>query len=98
MYQTGNPSLTTGVPDYAQTVRAQTLTAAVGAEIAATRKEQGLSQTQLADLAGKKRVSVQRWETGGSLKLEDLADLARALGDDPAALFARAAARVQRQE
>lgn len=83
---------------YIQQVQVMTLNQAVAAELQQVRKAQGITQADLARLSGIPRVSIQRYETGGSIKLNDLQALAEALGDEPAALFARASARMQRHD
>lgn len=82
---------------YLQEVSIRNLNQAVAAELAQVRTAQGLSQTELADLAGMTRVTVQRYETGGTIKLPELEKLCLALGEDPSDFFARAARRVQRE-
>lgn len=83
---------------YVQQVSLTTLNQAVAAELAQVRKAQGLSQTELADLAGMTRVTVQRYETGGVIKIPELEKLCLALGEDPMEFFTRAAARVKRED
>lgn len=83
---------------YSQTVPDNALTLAVAAELQQVRKAQGMTQQDLAEASGIPRVSIQRYENGGSIKIEDLGRLSYALGEDPGELFARAAARVKRQD
>lgn len=87
-----------GVDLYTQTVPANALTRAVARELQDLRKSQGLSQSQLAELSGIPRVSIQRYESGGSIRVEDLGTLAWALGRNPGELLAAAADRVQRED
>jgi len=83
---------------YSQTVPDNALTLAVAAELQQVRKAQGMTQQDLAEASGIPRVSIQRYENGGSIKIEDLGRLSYALGEDPSELFTRAAARVKRQD
>lgn len=95
MYQGLTSGLLTGMGQYTATVPFATLTEAVAAELRQLRAARGLTQTDLAELSGIPRVSIQRYETGGSIKVEDLGRLCRALGEEPSDLFLRAEARVE---
>lgn len=56
--------------------------------IAALRLAAGLTQQQLADIVGVKRLCVARWESGASVPNgKNLLSLADALGCEPSELF-----------
>lgn len=98
MYQARIQHLYDCMRTYSQTMPDNALTLAVAAELQQLRKAQGITQGALAEASGIPRVSIQRYENGGSIKIEELGILCDALGEDPAALFARAVARVHRED
>ena len=51
-----------------------------GAALKARRKEQGVTQAQLADYSGVSRVSLTKIERGGDLRLSTLLKLTELLG------------------
>lgn len=83
---------------YVEPVSFTTLAKAVAAELQQVRRAKGVSQQELADLAGLTRITVHRYESGGAIKLDELERMCLALGEDPSDFFARAAARVQRED
>lgn len=83
---------------YSDRVHEQSLNDAVAEVLDELRRDARISQHELAGLAGIPRVSVQRYLAGTrAIRLDDLAAMANALGSDPTTVFARAAARVQRE-
>lgn len=61
-------------------------------QLQALRKKRGLSQGQLAEMVGVEQPTIQRWEAGKrSPDLENLTDLAKALGVTPGSLLDGAA-------
>lgn len=68
---------------------------AVAAELRRLRKSKGLSQKDLALISGIPAVSIQRYETGGSIRIDHMSTLSRSLEAEPAELFARASRRVE---
>lgn len=97
MYQGRRIALYGGMQTYSQTV-AVSLAAAVAAELKQVRAAQGMTQDELARISGVPKVSIQRYESGASLKIEVLETLATALGVPAWELFANAAARVHRDD
>jgi transcriptional regulator with XRE-family HTH domain len=60
------------------------LKARFGENVRTARTEAGLSQAQLAERAGVRRAYISRIETGnGNVKLETVATISRAVGQDP---------------
>jgi transcriptional regulator with XRE-family HTH domain len=60
------------------------LKARFGENVRTARTEAGLSQAQLAELAGVRRAFISRIETGnGNVKLETVATISRAVGQNP---------------
>jgi transcriptional regulator with XRE-family HTH domain len=62
--------------------------AAVGKRIAEARKQRGLTQQQLAEICGKQREHIARWESGKVIpRFEQLDKLAEALGTSDLSLL-----------
>lgn len=84
---------------YARTVPDHALNKAVADELDALRRYAGLTQAELADGSGLSLRSVQRYLDGTrAIRIDDLGAMARALGQDPMAVFAGAAGRMKSED
>lgn len=92
MYQGGFCALFGYMSVYIQQVPNMSLNEAVAAELQRVRRSLDLTQADLAELSGIPRVTIQRYETGGTIKVPELERLCLAMGDDPLDFFARASA------
>lgn len=84
---------------YALTVPHLALNTAVAAELDALRIETRRTYQEIADATGISLISAKRYLAGKrGIPIDVLGDMAAYLGDDPRAVFDRAASRVQRKD